>query len=636
MRWLPSILVASVVVHGMSCSDETGSPRDDTSSTDVSTTSGMGGTSGSPSVSSATTSQGSGGMGTSSTVTGTAGSGGGTGGSAGSGAGTAGTGGTGGAGGSGPNVPKADRGATLPYLEYQAEDGDTNGTRIGPSRTLGDLASEASQRRAVRLDAAGQYVRITSKAAANSIVVRYSIPDKGDGPDSWNTLSVFVNGSMRAKLQVTSRYSWTYGELGNKNPNDPAQGNPHHFYDEARALIGDVPAGAVVSVQKEASDTAAWYVVDLVDLELVAPPLPQPANFMSITECGATPDDATDDQPAIQQCIDAARGQRKGLYIPKGTFRSIAKPLSVDNLTIRGAGMWYSNIAGFNARLDCYGNACKYYDFAVTGDTILRDDTSPESAFSGVTGTGTLLENIWAEHSKTGYWVGPNASGLTIRYSRFRNLYADGVNLWKGTSNSVVEQTHFRNTGDDAFASWSPDDGAACTNNVARFNTVQLPWMANCFGLYGGNANHLEDNICEDVVQYPGILLARQFNSLPFQGSTQILRNSLVRAGGPVHNDGQGAIKFHADQAAISGIVVQDLVVQDATFSGVHLQGPNRIDDLRLQNVTVSAPGTSGIRMNADAKGAATANGVVVTRGGMDDQTRGAFVWTREAGNSGW
>jgi hypothetical protein len=530
----------------------------------------------------------------------------------------------------------ADRGATLPYLEYQAEDGDTNGTRLGPSRTFGDVAAEASQRRAVRLDATGQYVRITTKAAANSIVVRYSIPDKGDGPDSWATLSVFVNNTLRTKLQVTSRYSWTYGAFGNKTPNDPAQGTPHHFYDEAHALIGDVPMGAVVSVQKEASDTAAYYVIDLIDLEQVPPPLPQPANFMSVTDCGATPDDNTDDQAAIQQCIDAARGQHKGLYIPQGTFKVLAKPLSIDSLTIRGAGMWYSTISGANARLDCYGNACLYYDFAVFGDTILRDDNAADSNFSGVTGTGTLLENIWAEHSKTGYWVGPNANNLTIRKSRFRNLYADGVNLWKGTSNSVVEQTHFRNTGDDAFASWSPSDGAAASNNVARFNTVQVPWMANCFGLYGGAGNRIEDNICEDVVQYPGILAARQFGSLPFQGTNQILRNSLIRAGGPAPDGGQGAIKFHADQGPVSGFVVQDLLIQDATFYGIHIQGGNRVDNIRFQNVTITNPGAAGIRLNFDANGNAAANTVVVSKGGLDDQSHGAFTFTREAGNSGW
>src|SRR6266542_2753723 len=374
--------------------------------------------------------------------------------------GAAGGGGAGGSGGTSPGMPPADRGATLPYVEYQAEDGDTNGTRVGPSRTLGDVASEASQRKAVRLAAIGQYVRITNKSPANSIVVRYSVPDKGEGPDALSTLSVYVNGALRTKLKLTSRWSWTYGDFGNAAPNDPSQGKPHHFFDEARALIGDIPVGAVVSLQKDAGDTAAYYVIDLVDLEQVAPPLPQPANFLSLIDCGATPDDDTDDQSAIQKCIDAARAQGKGLYIPKGTFRSIAKPLSVDNLTIRGAGMWHSTISGYNARLDCYGNACKYYDFAVFGDTVVRNDMSSESTFSGVTGSGTILENIWAEHSKTGYWVGTNAKNLVIRRCRFRDFYADGVNLWKGTSDSVIEQTHFRNTGDDAIASWSPSNGA--------------------------------------------------------------------------------------------------------------------------------------------------------------------------------
>jgi hypothetical protein len=533
-------------------------------------------------------------------------------------------------------MPLLDRGATPAYWEYQAEDADTNGTHIGPSRQLGDMAAEASQRKAVKLDTTGQYVRFTTKSAANSIVVRYVVPDSGDGAGLSATISVYVNGVFRKKLALSSRWSWTYGDYGNKTPNDPGQGKPHHFYDESRALIGDVPAGATVSLQRDADDAASYYVIDLIDLEQVGAPLPQPANFLSVTDCGATPDDNTDDQVPMQKCIDQARVQGKGLYIPQGTFRSLAKPLSVNNVTIRGAGMWYSTIYGFNARLDCYGGNCKYYDFSVTGDTVLRDNNSPESGFSGQTGTGTILENIWVEHSKTGYWVGPNASGLTIRYCRFRNLYADGVNLWNGTSDSVVEQTHFRNTGDDALASWSPATGAPNTNNVFRFNTVQVPWMANCFALYGGTGNRIEDNICEDVVQYPGILIAQQFASRPFQGTTQILRNTLMRAGGFAYNDGQGALKFYAAEAAMGGFVVQDMLIQDASFSGIHIQGGYRIDNLRFQNVNVVAPGTAGIRLNFDANGVATANTLVVTRGGMDDQSKGAFSWNREAGNSGW
>src|SRR5258708_30479296 len=45
----------------------------------------------------------------------------------------------------------ASRGATLPYVEYQAENAATNGTVIGPDRTFTQLASEASGRKAVQI-----------------------------------------------------------------------------------------------------------------------------------------------------------------------------------------------------------------------------------------------------------------------------------------------------------------------------------------------------------------------------------------------------------------------------------------------------------------------------------------------------
>ena len=79
-------------------------------------------------------------------------------------------------------------------------------------------------------------------------------------------------------------------------------------------------------------------------------------------------------------------------------------------------------------------------------------------------------------------------------YCRMRDLFADGVNFYGGTSNSVVEYTHARNTGDDAFASWSPSDHAPNRKNVFKNNAVQVPWMANCFGIYGGEDIVIQDS----------------------------------------------------------------------------------------------------------------------------------------------
>ncbi|HWZ90843.1 MAG TPA: glycosyl hydrolase family 28-related protein [Polyangiaceae bacterium] len=539
-------------------------------------------------------------------------------------------------------------GATLNYLEYEAEDGETTGTVLGPARKTAaafDIAVEASQRKAVQLSATGQYVRITSAQQANSIVVRFSVPDSADGQGQTATLSVYVNGTFRQKLNLSSRWSWAYGtSFVPKSSNNPADGNPHHYYDEAHALIGDIAANQTVTLQKDADDTAAFYVIDLIDLEQVPAPLAQPAGAISITDCGATPDDGSDDRAAIQTCITRAQGTSGGLFIPPGTFNISSRQagnsagLNVNNVIIRGAGMWYSTLFGAFANLSCTGSNCQYSDFAVFGDTVLRDDSAPDSNFSGPTGPGSSLTNIWMEHSKTGYWVGPNGNGLDIKGCRIRDLFADGVNFWGGTSNSIVEQTHFRNTGDDSMAAWSQtgNNRKVDSGNIFRFNTVQAPWMANCIGIYGGNDTKIEDNLCSDTVQYQGILIAQQFGSNPFGGTTSIQRNKLVRDGGFYVGSNPCALGIVASQGAVSGLLISDLQITDATYCGLQIAGANAVSSLTLQNIAITGSGTSGIQFTSNARGTGVASNVTVSNGGLDDRSKGAFVLTRQAGDTGW
>jgi hypothetical protein len=455
---------------------------------------------------------------------------------------------------------------------------------------------------------------------------------------------VYVNGTFSKKLNVTSRWSWTYGTTISPSSNNPADGNPHHFYDDARALIANVPAGGTVTVQKDADDSADYYVVDLIDLEYVTPPIPQPAGYISATtDCGAVPDDGNDDRAALQTCIDKAKSLNRGLYIPAGTFDIFSKAtpqdsagLNVDNVTIRGAGMWYTTLYGALADLNCYGNNCKYSDFSVFGDTVFRDDNAPDSNFSGPTGTGSSLENIWMEHSKTGYWVGPGANGLDIKNCRIRNLYADGVNFFGGTSNSTVEGSHFRNTGDDSMASWSPNNKGNNASNAFHFNTVQAPWLANCFGVYGGSDTKIQDNICSDTIQFPGILIAQQFDSNVFGGTTSIQRNSLIRDGGFDYGDGQGALKFYAQQGPMSGFLVTDMTISDSTYAGIDVWGPSAVTNLTLSNITITSSGTSGLAFNFNANGNGSATNVSVSNGGLNDQSKGAFNLSRLSGNTGF
>ncbi len=533
------------------------------------------------------------------------------------------------------------RGATLPYQEYEAENAVYTGTLIGPSRALFNMAAEASGRVAVKLTETGQFVTFTASQAANSIVVRYSIPDSANGTGNNATLSVYVNGVFRQKLPMTSRYSWSYDRLAYENPKVPNASTAHHFYDESHALIGNIPAGATVTLQKDADDTAPFYVIDFIDLEQVGPPIPQASGSISITDCGAKAD-GSDAGPAIQNCINMAESQGRVLYIPQGTFESLTARLQANNVTIQGAGMWYSMLHGIDAGFRCGGGACKFYDFALFGDATYRSDTNHTGGFAGTSGPGSVIKNVWIEHSNNGYWIGNNTNGLTIENSRIRDTFADGVNFNCGTANSIVTQTNVRNTGDDGLADWAwTQCGSPTTsNNIFQFDTVQLPWNAHCYALYGGANDSIEDNLCYDTIAESGILIAQAFTSNPFIGTTSILRTSLIRAGGPFGNENAAlTIEPRDGPLAAGNILVQDLDIENSTFAGIEFRGPHAMGNVSLNNITVSGAGNWGVDVASDANGSVTTSGIVVSNpasGGLNNATGAAFTIIRGTGNVGW
>jgi hypothetical protein len=544
-----------------------------------------------------------------------------------------------------PPPPPATRGATVPWLEYEAEAAATNGVVIGPDRTFGTIPSEASGRRAVRLEASGQYVELTSTARANAIVVRYVIPDAPGGGGATATLNLYVDGALRQPLALTSRYAWSYGGEASTN-NDPSVGGAHHFYDEARALVGDIPPGAKVKLQKDAANTAASYVIDLVDLEYVGPPLAQPPNSLSLSaDCGAKPGDGQDDGRALQNCVTAGKNMGKSVWIPPGTFEMTA-PLgdttgvTTSSVEVHGAGMWYSTLQGPWARFHCAGSGCRFFDLAILGDTTARDDTAPDNGFNGGAGTNSRLENVWVEHTKVGYWVGAGntANGLVIKGCRFRDLMADGVNFASSTSNSEVVDSHFRNTGDDALASWSTgNDPGVNANNVFHFNTVQVPWRANCFGVYGGSDNRVEDNVCADVVTYPGVLIAQQFGSDAFGGTTTVQRNTITRAGGHMFNQEHGAVEVFGSLGPVSGVLLKDLQIDSPTYAGLHIEGPSPITNATFDTIAITGAGSYGILVKAKATGGGTfSNVTVMGSNGLEVEPNASFTITKGAGNNGW
>lgn len=567
------------------------------------------------------------------------------------------------------------RGAAVPYTEYEAEDGRYTGTLLttDAQRTFGhtNFATESSGRRSVRLTSTGQYVEFTSTNAANSLVVRNSVPDSASGGGADATVSLYADGAFVQKLSLSSKHSWLYGTTDDPEglTNRPG-GDARRLFDESHALLSkSYPAGTVFRLQRDAGDSAAFQVIDLVDLEQVAPAASKPAACTSITEYGAVPNDGLDDTDAIQRAVTADQnGQISCVWIPAGQWRQEQKILTDDPLnrgqfnqvgirdvTVRGAGMWHSQLYTLTPPQEAGGinhphegnfgfdidSNTQISDIAIFGSgTIRGGDGNAEGGvgLNGRFGKGTKITNVWIEHANVGVWAGRDYSnipelwgpgdGLEFSGVRIRDTYADGINFANGTRNSTIYNSSFRNTGDDALAVWaskyvkdtSVDVGH---DNHFRNNTIQLPWRANGIAVYGGYGNTIENNVVSDTMNYPGIMLATDHDPLPFTGETLIAGNALYRTGGAFWNEDQefGAITLFAQGQDIPGVTIRDTEIHDSTYDGIQFKtGGGAMPGVKITNVRVDRSNNgSGILAMSGARGSATLSGVTITGSAQGD-----------------
>lgn len=562
----------------------------------------------------------------------------------------------------------AAAGAELPYVEYEAEAGTYDGILLeaDAKRTFGhtNFASESSGRTSVRLENTGQYVEFTSTSPANSVVVRNSIPDAPGGGGTEATLSLYADGAFVQKLDLSSKHSWLYG-----NTDDPEgltntpQTDARRLFDESHALLDEsYPAGTTFRLQRDAGDEAAFYVIDLIDLEQVAPPKEKPAACTSITEYGAVPDDGNDDTAALQAAVTADQnGEIECVWIPPGQWRQEQKILTDDpeggqynqvgisNVEIRGAGMWHSQFSTLTPPHEAGGinhphegnfgfdidKNTKISDLAIFGSGTIRGGDGGQEGGVGLNGrfgVGTEISNVWIEHANVGVWVGRDysdkpelwgpADGLTFSGMRIRNTYADGINFTNGTRNSEVVNSSFRTTGDDSLAVWASKyvkDQAVDIghDNHFRNNTIQVPWRANGVAIYGGYGNTVENNQISDTANYPGIMLATDHDPVPFTGETVISGNSLHRCGGAFWGEAQefGAITLFPAGQPIPGVTIKDTDIHDSTYDGIQFKtGGGEMPNVTISNVSVEKSNNgAGILAMGGARGSANLTNVTIT-----------------------
>jgi hypothetical protein len=582
----------------------------------------------------------------------------------------------------------AGAGATVPFTSYEAEAGTLSGgaTAISltsaPTTQYSSPAVEASGHTYVQLTGTGQSVQWTNSTGApiSAVNVRESIPDSATGGGTTATLDLYVDGVFRQTLNLNSTQSWFYEGNNNYNGSDqnPADGNPREFFDESHTFITGAPIapGSTFALKKDSSNTAAFYYIDVVDVENPPAPLAQPANSISITSCGAVADNnptngsadsgAVDSTAAIQNCINQAQSQSKVLWIPAGTFYLKGTTgLKAQGITIAGAGMWYSTIyrdvplpnsVGLAALFEL--TSCTVQNFHLDSDATSRATVDGGGGAMDTSGTNWVANGIWSQHVESGFWA--SGTGGTVENSRLTAIWADGINLNNvslnaGVGNSLTATNNFvRGTGDDGMAINSVNYNTDSSGNKTYYtamshitmthNTVIAPWGGKGIGIYGGSNQDVEYNYIADTARYIGLGSGRfGVNGNDLLTAT-VNGNVVVRSGGNGYSQGQPAMQIGnggdgQNVGVVDHVTATNNTVINALYDGI---GFSTSTNTLLQNNTVTSPWRNGIVIAPPfypaPSGSATISGNTVSglSSGMSPFLNNSSGFTATASGNSW
>jgi predicted dehydrogenase len=509
-----------------------------------------------------------------------------------------------------------------PYKRYEAEPGrcSSNGLFLSPTYVQTELQSEASNVVATQLIRKGSYVQWINDEEADGLLIRFSIPDSKDGKGSQGLLALYAGETFIQHITLDSYWAWQYALMtGQTYPdNMPSEKKFARMrFDEKRVRLADkIPAGATFKLVK-ADDNPAPYTIDFVELE----PVPTALLYDAITDANKVR--YTSSSGPLPEFIANHGG--KTIYIPEGRYEVNERiRIHEANTKLIGAGMWYTELyfsappddaatydkRGIQTNQDQITLEGLYLTTANNRRYFILDNARNGQVGKGLMGsfgTNSSISNLWIEHFECGGWI-DGASNLSVQHCRFRNNYADGINLSLGSKHSNVTHCSFRNNGDDDMASWSRGQ-VMCEGIVYQYNTAENNWRASSVGFFGGKDLSASDLVVIDPMEaalrvttdFPG----REFSD---EGCIAYSRISVYRAGGQggplgfygdiIDGSESGAIHITAySKYDIRNVRFSDIDLYDSKADALFMDCANgkRIENLSLENIRIWGAGRYGI-----------------------------------------
>lgn len=339
------------------------------------------------------------------------------------------------------------------------------------------------------------------------------------------------------------------------------------------------------------------------------------------------------------------------MWIPPGDYKLTSSLSGVQNVTLQGAGSWYS-VVHTSRFIDQSSSSGSVHlkDFAVFGEVTERVDSNPDNFVNGSLGPNSSVSGMWLQHLKVGLWLTGNNDNLVVENNRILDTTADGLNL-NGNAHGVRVRNNFlRNQGDDSLAMWSLN--GADSNSSFENNTISQPNLANGIAIYGGTDITVSDNLVSDTNALgSGIAISNQKFLDPFSplsGTITVSGNTLVRTGAmnPNWNHPMGALRVDSYDSAVNATVnITDTTITDSPYGAFEFVSGGghgySTGNVNVSGATVKNTGT--VVVQAETQGTAKFSNVQATGVGAAGiyncpypSGSGTFTINDGGGNSGW
>ena len=108
------------------------------------------------------------------------------------------------------------------------------------------------------------------------------------------------------------------------------------------------------------------------------------------------------------------------MWVPAGHYNVLGHVMLKDRVSIRGAGQWHTVITGGDGRspataVGFYAAAVSMggtssaglHDLSIIGDVRTRQDDADVNGVGGALGGGSVISNVFIQHTKCGLVSGP-------------------------------------------------------------------------------------------------------------------------------------------------------------------------------------------------------------------------------------